>query len=86
MSERLWNAAYDSLETDNAEFVMSYVKTLEKVLGANSSVAPDTNISAKLHNPTKRQMDVRLVEEGQAKTPREYKITNGVGDVVGFVL
>lgn len=53
-SERLWNAAYDSLETDNAELVMLYMKTLEIVLGANLGVAPDAIISAELHNPTKR--------------------------------
>ncbi|KAL2126810.1 hypothetical protein VTI74DRAFT_191 [Chaetomium olivicolor] len=87
VSERLWNAAYDSLETDNAELVMSYVKTLETVLGANPSVAPDTNILAELHNTTKRQMHMRrLVEEGQATISRTSKITNGVGDVAGFVL
>ncbi len=87
MSERLWNAAYDSLETDNAELVMSYVKTLETVLKANPDAAPDTSISAELYNPTKRQMHMRrLVEEGQAKIFRASKITNGVGDVVGFVL
>ncbi|KAJ4285991.1 hypothetical protein N0V88_008178 [Collariella sp. IMI 366227] len=87
VSKRLWNAAYDSLETDNAELVMSYVKTLGAVLGANPGVAPDTNISAELHYPTKRQMYIRrLVEEGQAKISRASKITNGVGDVADFVL
>ena len=87
MSERLWDAAYDSLETDNAELVMLYVKTLETVLGANPGAAPDTNISAELNNPTKRQMYMRrLVEEGQVKISRVSKITNGVGDVAGFVL
>ncbi|KAK4233816.1 hypothetical protein C8A03DRAFT_38447 [Achaetomium macrosporum] len=87
VSERLWNAAYDSIETDNAGLVMSYVKTLETVLGANPGVAPDTKISTELHNPTKRQMHMRrLVEEGRAKISRASKITNGVGDVVGFVL
>ncbi|KAK4232878.1 hypothetical protein C8A03DRAFT_39469, partial [Achaetomium macrosporum] len=86
-SERLWNAAYDSLETDNADLVMLYVKTLETVLGANPGVAPDTNISTELHNPTKRQMHMRrLVEEGRAKISRASKITNGVGDVADFVL
>ncbi|KAK4106780.1 hypothetical protein N658DRAFT_555574 [Parathielavia hyrcaniae] len=87
VSERLWNAAYDSLETDNAELVMSYVRTLETVLGANPGVAPDTNISAELHNPTKRQTHMRrLVEEGQAKISRASKTTNGAGDVADFVL
>ncbi|KAK3304916.1 WD40-repeat-containing domain protein [Chaetomium strumarium] len=87
VSERLWNAAYDSLETDNVELVMSYVKTLETVLGAKPGVAPGTNISAELHDPTKRQMHMRrLVEEGRAKISRASKITNGVGDVADFVL
>ncbi|KAL2194361.1 hypothetical protein P885DRAFT_71427 [Corynascus similis CBS 632.67] len=87
VSERLWNAAYDSLETDNAELVMSYVKTLETVLRANPGVAPDTNISAEFHDPAKRQIHMkRLVEEGQAKISRASKITSGVGDIAGFVL
>ncbi|KAG7291242.1 hypothetical protein NEMBOFW57_001254 [Staphylotrichum longicolle] len=59
VSEKLWNAAYDSLETDNAELVMSYMKTLETVLAANPVVTPNTNISAELYNPTKRQMHMR---------------------------
>jgi hypothetical protein len=68
VSERLWNAAYDSLKTDNAELIRSYVKTLETVLGAKPGVAPDLNISAELHDPTKRQMHMRrLVEEGRAE-------------------
>ncbi|KAK4099088.1 hypothetical protein N658DRAFT_517534 [Parathielavia hyrcaniae] len=74
VSERLWNDAYDSLEADNPELVLSYVRTLETALGANSGVAPDTNISTELHNPTKRQMHMRRL------------ITNGVGDVASFVL
>ncbi|KAK4031659.1 hypothetical protein C8A01DRAFT_41893, partial [Parachaetomium inaequale] len=87
VSERLWNAAYDSLETDNAELVMSYVKTLETVLGANPGVAPDTNISAELYNPTKRQIHMRrLVEGGQAKIFKASKIANRVGDVASTVL
>lgn len=87
MSERLWNAAYDSLETDNAELVVSYLKTLEAVLGANPGIAPDTDISAEFHDPTKRQMHMRrLVEKGRAKLSRASKITNGVGDVADIVL
>ncbi|KAK4118127.1 hypothetical protein N657DRAFT_659742 [Parathielavia appendiculata] len=87
VSERLWNAAYDSLEADNAELVMSYAKTLETVLGANPGVASDPNVLAELHNPTKRQMHMRrLVEEGRAKISRASKITNGVGGVADFVL
>ena len=86
VSERLWNAAYDSLEAENAELVMSYVKTLETILGANPGVAPDTSISAELHNPTKRQMHMwRLVEGGQARISRASRITNGVGEVADFV-
>ncbi len=64
VSETLWNAVYDKLKTSNAELVTSYVKTLGKVLGANPGVVCATNISAELHNPTKRQMHMRrLVEE-----------------------
>ncbi|KAH6627716.1 hypothetical protein F5144DRAFT_653037 [Chaetomium tenue] len=87
VSERLWNRAYDSLEMDNAELVISYLKTLEKVLGANPGVAPDTNILAEFHDPTKRQMHMRrLVEEGRAKISTASKITSGVGGVADIVL
>lgn len=51
VSETLWNAAYDSLETDDAELVGSYVKTLEEVLGETAATA---DLSAKLKDPTMR--------------------------------
>jgi hypothetical protein len=87
VSERLWNEAYDSLESDNTELVISYVKTLETVLGTNPGVAPDTNISAELRNWTKRQIHMRrLVEEGQAKIFRPSKITTKIGDGASYVL
>ncbi|EAQ85429.1 hypothetical protein CHGG_09443 [Chaetomium globosum CBS 148.51] len=66
VSERLWNRAYDSLEMDNAELVISYLKTLEKVLGANPGVAPNTNILAEFHDPTKRQMHMRRLNPARA--------------------
>ncbi|RYP60388.1 hypothetical protein DL771_010531 [Monosporascus sp. 5C6A] len=86
-SQRLWNAAYDSLERDDADLVRSYVKTLETVLGANPDVAPGTDISPELHDSTKRQMHMkRLVEEGQAKISRASKITNRLGEVADTIL
>ncbi|KAK4139138.1 uncharacterized protein C8A04DRAFT_40952 [Dichotomopilus funicola] len=86
VSERLWNAAYDSLETDNVALVKSYLKTLKTVLD-KSDVTPDTDISAEFHDPTKRQMHMRrLVEEGRANISRASKITTGVGDGVDIVL
>jgi hypothetical protein len=63
------------------------MKCLEAVLGANPGVAPDTDILAELHDPTKRQIHMRrLVEEGRTKIARASKITSGVGDIAGFVL
>ncbi|RYP20864.1 hypothetical protein DL765_002598 [Monosporascus sp. GIB2] len=86
-SQRLWNAAYDSLERDDADLVRSYVKTLETVLGASPDVAPGTDISAELHNPTKRQVHMKkLVEEGQAKISKASKITNRLGEVADTIL
>ncbi|RYP73127.1 hypothetical protein DL769_004288 [Monosporascus sp. CRB-8-3] len=86
-SQRLWNAAYDSLERDDADLVRSYVKTLETVLGASPDVTPGTDISAELHDPTKRQVHMKkLVEEGQAKISRTSKITNRLGEVADTIL
>ncbi|KAK4245655.1 vegetative incompatibility protein HET-E-1 [Corynascus novoguineensis] len=85
VSQTLWNDAYDSLEadTDNAELVRSYVKTLMKAL----DIDPSTDLSAELKNPIQRQMYMReLVEKGQAKISTPSKITQGVGDVAQFIL
>jgi len=90
-SQRLWNAAYDSLKEDDdtAELVRSYVKILTKVLKAekaSDSSAPD-DISAELEDPIKRQTYmINLVEEGLKKTATTSKITKGVGNVAQFIL
>ncbi|RYP09139.1 hypothetical protein DL764_001466 [Monosporascus ibericus] len=86
-SQRLWNAAYDSVERDDADLVGSYVKTLETVLGAGPGAAPGTDISAELHDPTKRQMHMKkLVEEGQSKISRATKTMNRPGEVADTIL
>ncbi|QYS94105.1 hypothetical protein H0G86_001456 [Trichoderma simmonsii] len=88
-SQRLWNAAYDSLEEDEdtAELVMSYVKTLTTVLGARPDIVSGADASANLKNPTMRQMFMKtLVEEGLAKISTPSKVTKGVGDVAQFII
>ncbi|RYP17409.1 hypothetical protein DL765_004539 [Monosporascus sp. GIB2] len=86
-SQRLWNAAYDSLEVEDAELVGSYMKTLEKVLGGGTDEPSATDFSAKLKDPTARQMHMReLVQKGQEKISKASRITTGVGEVAGFIL
>ncbi|KAK4235666.1 hypothetical protein C8A03DRAFT_46242 [Achaetomium macrosporum] len=74
VSERLWNAAYNSLETDHTDLVRLYVKTLEKVLGDET---PKT-----LHYRPFGQ----LVQKGQEKISRASRMTTGVGEVADFIL
>lgn len=86
-SERLWNSAYDRLETDDAELVGSYVETLEKVLGGEAHEPSSADLSAKLKDPTLRQRHMReLVQRGQEKIPKASQITTGVGEVADFIL
>jgi hypothetical protein len=87
VSERMWNAAYDSLEADDADLVGSYVKTLEKVLGGKNCEPSAADLSAKLKDPTNRQKHMReLVQKGQEKVSRATTITTRVGDVADFIL
>ncbi|KAK3364118.1 hypothetical protein B0T25DRAFT_620386 [Lasiosphaeria hispida] len=88
-SQRLWDAAYNSLAEDEntAKLIRSYVETLEEVLGDKDSKPSAADVSARLKDPNKRQTYMRkLVEDGQAKISTSSKITQGVGDVVQFVL
>jgi len=85
-SQRLWNAAYDSLETDDADLARSYLRTLEKVLG-DETCEPTDDFSAKLKDPTNRQKHMReLVHKGQEKISKASRITTGVGEVADFIL
>lgn len=88
-SQRLWNAAYDSLEEDEdtAELVASYVETLTTVLGARPDIVSGADASANLKDPIMRQIFMKkLVEEGLAKISTPSKITKGVGDVAQFII
>jgi hypothetical protein len=89
ISQRLWNAAYDGLERDDAtaKLVRDYMKILAKVIDAEkasdpSVSGPDDN-SAELKDPVKRQAYMRkLVEEGQKKIATMSKFTQGT---TGFI-
>lgn len=86
-SERLWNAAYDRLEADDAELVGSYIETLQKVLGGEAHEFSVADLSAKLKDPTTRQDYMRkLIQDGQEKISGASRITTGVGDVADFIL
>ncbi|KAK3359855.1 hypothetical protein B0T25DRAFT_111949 [Lasiosphaeria hispida] len=86
-SERLWNAAYDSLELEDAELVGSYVKILEELLNDETSELSTADARAKLKDPTARQKHMRgLVEKGQEKISKASRISTGIGDLADFVL
>ncbi|RYP20313.1 hypothetical protein DL765_002876 [Monosporascus sp. GIB2] len=86
-SERLWNAAFDRLQEDNAELVGSYVQTLERVLQGETRELSTAELSAKLKDPAMRQEHMKeLVQKGQEKISKAAKITAGVGDVADFIL
>ncbi|KIW16736.1 hypothetical protein PV08_03925 [Exophiala spinifera] len=89
-SQRLWNAAYDSLEEDDdtAALVTSYVKILTGVLaeGDTGVSTSGADVSIELHEPTKRQAHMRmLVDAGRNKVATSSKITKRVGDVIEYI-
>lgn len=91
-SQRLWNAAYDNLENDEntAKLVKSYVEILAGVLettgAADTSISTTDDNSIELKDPIKRQTYMRkLVEEGRKKIATTSKITEGGGNVVGYI-
>jgi hypothetical protein len=89
-SQRLWNAAYDKLEEDNAKLIGSYVQTLAHVLGTEASeesMWDADNIATELKNPSKRQKYMKkLVVEGQVKVAESSKIMKAVGGFANAIL
>jgi hypothetical protein len=92
-SQRLWNAAYNSLENDEdtAELVKDYMNIMITVLHyrkpADLSALRTHDVPTELKDPIKRQIFMKdLVEEGRAKISSASKITKGVGDVAEFIL
>ncbi|KAI0124172.1 hypothetical protein BJ170DRAFT_673988 [Xylariales sp. AK1849] len=89
ISQRLWNAAYDSLadEEETAELIQSYVRTLTNVLDTQKAADPALDVSVELNDPIKRQAYMtRVVEEGRTKISTSSKFVKGIGDVAHFVL
>jgi hypothetical protein len=92
ISQRLWNAAYDNLKNneDTAKLVGSYVKILTAALKAetasDASASEVDDVSAKLKDPFERERYMKdLVEKGRKKLATTSKVTDGVGNVVGFI-
>ncbi|KAL7938542.1 hypothetical protein V8C35DRAFT_319713 [Trichoderma chlorosporum] len=94
ISQRLWNAAYDSLEKDKdkntAELAKSYAGILTKILQTEAALSvssSEDDIPTKLKDPIKRQEYMKkLVDEGQKKVATLSKTLSTVGDVAKFVL
>ncbi|KAF4629030.1 hypothetical protein G7Y89_g9119 [Cudoniella acicularis] len=89
-SQRLWNAAYDSLEKDDntAKLVRSYVKILTKVLKDEKASDPSAldDISADLKDPIRRQTYLQdLVKKGQKNIDTTSKIAEGVDNVIEYI-
>lgn len=90
-SQRLWNAAFDALESENPDLVKSYLKVLRTVLTDTSpddaSAADDDDTATALHDPGARQIHMKkLVHAGQAKITRASKVTNRLGAVADTIL
>ncbi|KAF7171564.1 hypothetical protein CNMCM5623_003939 [Aspergillus felis] len=93
MSQKIWNAAYDSLEEDKdtADLVKTYLKTLTAVLKAKKafgvSATDDDELAAQVQSPTTRQEYLKkLVNDGQKKIETSSKIKMAVGDAAQFIL
>lgn len=89
-SQRLWNAAFDALESENPDLVKSYLKILRTVLTDTSlddASAADDDTATALHDPAARQMHMKkLVHAGQPKITRASKVTNWLGTVADTIL
>lgn len=86
-SQRLWNAAFDALERDNADLVRSYLKILETVLDTSSDDASASDVAAELYDPAERQIHMKKpVQSGQAKISRASKVTNLLGTAADTIL
>ncbi|KAK3358120.1 hypothetical protein B0T25DRAFT_540985 [Lasiosphaeria hispida] len=75
MSQRLWDATYNSLAEDKdiVKLVGSYMETLEKVLRDNTY--EPSAVKARLKDLSQWQAHMRnLVEEGQVKISMLLKI------------
>ncbi|GIJ91800.1 hypothetical protein Asppvi_010773 [Aspergillus pseudoviridinutans] len=93
ISQKIWNAAYDSLEEDKdtSDLVKSYLKTLTAVFKAEKafgvSAPDDDELAAQVQSPTTRQEYLKkLVNDGQKRIETSSKIKMAVGDVAQFVL
>jgi hypothetical protein len=89
-SERVWNKAYESLETGEAKLVRAYNCVLKTVLDPKIALQTSdagADASAELEDPRERQARMRdLVEKCWARVTAVDKIENGVGTFVKIVL
>jgi hypothetical protein len=89
-SQKLWNAAYDKVEEDNAKLVGSYIQTLANILktkASEESISDADHVAAELKDPSKRQTYMKmLVEEGHARFVKASRITEGVGRFAKAIL
>ncbi|KAJ5692728.1 hypothetical protein N7462_002151 [Penicillium macrosclerotiorum] len=90
ISQRVWNRAYDELAGDKGTsgLVEDYVKLLPTATNPDGDVTVPAgeDFATEMKDPVRRQAVLKeAIQAGQKKIAKTEKITNTVGNVIGFV-
>ncbi|KAK5055224.1 hypothetical protein LTR84_012974 [Exophiala bonariae] len=92
LSQTLWDAAYEIIESEHADLMKNYLSVLRKFLETGKTVEqitlPDAlELSAKLNKKVDRQAYMaQLVKTGKSKIERSSKVSLVVGTLAGGIL
>ena len=88
LPEQLWNTAYDQLKQKEPKLVDAYETVLSQALTGHSlSCQPlQQNLIEQMHIPKRRYQMDKLIQIGLAKTEKEARVQQNVGEVMDKIL
>lgn len=85
-AERLWNRAYEELKQADPNLVAAYEGILSRELDGQKQGTGLRNLIDQADTGKRRSQMDRLIKIGLAKTEKEAKIKQNVGEVMQYVL